>query len=53
MIQLGILETLSNIWLDYAVLWVWFTDIHALACDVVACVESWNKQQGALFFPDR
>lgn len=52
-IQLGKLDTLGNIWLDYTVLWVRSTDIHALACDATACVESWSKQQGALFFPDR
>jgi len=28
-------------------------DIHALPCDAAACVESWNKQQDALFFPAR
>lgn len=38
--QLGELETLGNIWLDYAVSWVGFIDIHALPCDVAACVES-------------
>lgn len=41
--QLGELETLGNIWLDYAVSWVGFIDIHPLPCDVAACVESWNK----------
>ena len=39
-IQLGELETLGNIWLDYAVSWVGFIDIHALPCDAAGCVES-------------
>lgn len=53
MIQLGELETVGNLWLDYAVSWVGFIDIHTLPCDTAACIESWNKQQDALFFPAR
>lgn len=49
-IQLGELERLQNIWLDYAVGKIYQ---HALSWDAASCVESQNKQQGAWFFPAR